>query len=206
MQHIMKLKIYILIAIINLFGINKVAGQENTLLLGVRDNVFAKIGYVHKNNWFIIAEQSLFISDIKNQVINGYTGYKSTWRNLSYKGCIYGATAYNKNYTAYGIIAEANCNTGKYFNFIAGIRPHYDSTYGYVTGYKGEACFKFHENITLKSEITNYPEYRFCIHRFKAGLIFKVFNLSVTPEISIPLKDYYENIRMLISFNYLLHL
>lgn len=62
---------------------------QRAILLGVRDNEYARIGYQDKKNWYIQVEHSVFVTKLKNQVINGYAGYKGTLKELQYNGCVY---------------------------------------------------------------------------------------------------------------------
>lgn len=49
---------------------------QGAILLGVRDNEYARIGFLDKRKWYVMAEHSVFVTKLKNQVINGYAGYK----------------------------------------------------------------------------------------------------------------------------------
>ncbi len=85
----MKIKFLFLITIlITTCSINVLA--QKAVLLGVRDNEYARIGYQDKWNWYVMVEHSVFVTKLKNQVINGYAGYKGNAQKLKYNGCLYG--------------------------------------------------------------------------------------------------------------------
>lgn len=179
---------------------------QRALLLGVRDNEYARIGYQDKKNWYILAEHSVFVTKLKNQVINGYVGYKGTLKELQYNGCVYGGVHYRGLYKMMGGMIEMKYPILSWCNVYGGIRPHYDTSYGYDTAFKAGLSFALHKAISLRGEFTSYPEYRLCEKRIKAGFDFKVMNLKVSPELSIPIENNIETIRLLMSFKYELNL
>lgn len=179
--------------------------SAQSILVGVRDNQYARIGYTCKH-WSGILEHSVFTSKFKNQVLNGYVGYQSQTGQLEYRGTLYGGFQYNKLYHSYGGMCEGKYLLTSWCYVEGGIRPHYDSSYGYETAYLGEVGFKLHQEIYLTTSYTNYPEYRLCEERIKGGLLIKVRNLEVKPELSIPVHSKMENLRFLLSFDYELKL
>lgn len=201
----MKIKFSFLIAIlITTCSINVLA--QKAVLFGVRDNEYARIGYQDKWNWYVMVEHSVFVTKLKNQVINGYAGYKGNVQKLKYNGCLYGGIHYGGMYKMMGGMAEVKYPLLSWCNMFGGIRPHYDTSYGYDTAFRAGLSFAFHKAISLRGEFTSYPEYRLCEKRIKAGLDFKVMELIVSPEISIPIEGNIETIRLLMNFRYELHL
>lgn len=178
-----------------------ITGSSQSILLGVRDNQFARIGYSH-NNLSITFEHSVFITKFKNQVLNGYLKYQGTIGQINYYGTLYSGFHYSNLYHSYGGICELKYFITPWWQIKGGIRPHYDSNYGYKTAYLGNLSFKLHHDIYLIATYSNYPEYRLCEKRVKGGLLLHVQNLEVKPEISIPINNKMENIRFLLSFNY----
>lgn len=193
-------------SLISLIIIISTSIYSQTIFMGVRDNQFVQLGYIDKQNWFVIAENSVFVTKMKNQSFNGYLGYKNAIFNINYMGCIYGGLHYNKLYNSYGGIVELDYDTFSWLRIKGGIRPHYDSDYGYRTAFLGALSFRVHEDISLQVEYSNYPEYRLCESRLKAGALFEVKRLSIKPEISVPTEGNMENIRLLMSFGYKLYL
>lgn len=177
--------------------------SAQSIILGIRDNQFARVGFFCKH-WVGILEHSAFTTKLKNQVLNGYVGYQGTFKQLEYEGTLYGGVQYNKLYHIYGGMCEGKYKLTSWFFIKVGFRPHYDSSYGYKTAYLGGCEFKLHKEIYLITSYTNYPEYRTCIDRIKGGLSLKVKNLTITPLLSIPIKNNIENIRLSISFKYIL--
>lgn len=175
---------------------------QRAILLGVRDNEYARIGFLDKRNWYLMAEHSVFVTKLKNQVINGYAGYKGNWHKLKYDGCVYGGVHYGGMFKMAGVMANVNYPVKAWCNIFGGIRPHYDTSYGYDTAFKAGLSFAVHKSISLRGEFTNYPEYRLCEKRIKAGIDFNVLGLSVSPELSVPLEGSLENIRLLMGFCY----
>lgn len=179
---------------------------QRAILLGVRDNEYARIGYKDKKNWYILAEHSVFVTKLKNQVINGYAGYKGALKELQYNGCVYGGVHYRRLYKMMGGMIEVQYPILPWCNIFGGVRPHYDSSYGYDTAFKAGLSFVLHKAISFRGEFTSYPEYRLCEKRIKVGLDFKVMNLNVSPEVSIPVESNMETTRLLMSFKYELNL
>lgn len=182
-----------------------ILGSSQSILLGVRDNQFARIGYTYRN-WSGILENSIFITKFKNQVLNGYLNYRGEIGKINYYGTLYSGFHYNNFYHSYGGICELKYSIIPWCFIRGGIRPHYDSNYGYKTAYTGNLGVKLHHDIYLLATYTNYPEYRLCNERIKGGLLLQVQNLEVQPEISIPINNKIENIRFLLSFNYKLRI
>lgn len=175
--------------------------SAQSILVGVRDNQYTRIGYAYKH-WSGILEHSVFTSKFKNQVLNGYVEYQGNTGRLEYRGTVYGGFQYNKLYHSYGGMCEGIYPLASWCYVEGGIRPHYDSSYGYETAYWGGVGFKLHREIYLTASYTNYPEYRLCEERIKGGLLIKVRNLEVKPELSIPIHSKMENLRFLLSFGY----
>ena len=177
-------------------------GLTQNVMLGVRDNQFARIGIIIKNNYFLIAEQSVLVTKLKNQFINGYIGYKGKYNKLTYSGYIYSGYQYSNRFRTYGGMVETGYDFFKYIKLYAGIRPHYDSSYGYDTAYKIGLNFLLNKSISIRGEYTSYPEFRLCEKRIKGGIDINVMNIYVSPQLSIPIDGNLENIRFLNSFNY----
>lgn len=197
----MKVKFFIFIVI--LFTVYSVdAFGQKAILLGVRDNEYARIGYQDRRNWYVIAEHSIFVTKLKNQVINGYAGYKGSLQKLEYDGCLYGGVHYGGMYKMIGGIAEAKYPVLSWCSVFGGVRPHYDTSYGYDTALRVGLSFALHKAISLRGEFTSYPEYRLCEKRIKTGFDFNVMDLKVSPELSIPIEGNLENIRLLMRFQY----
>lgn len=179
--------------------------SAQSIILGIRDNQYARLGYTHKH-WSGVIEQSVFASKFKNQVLNGYLGYNAIYKQLKYNGTIYGGVHYNKLYHSYGLKCEGNYQLTSWCHVKVGLCEHFDSSYGYETTYLGSIGFKLYKEIYLITSYTNYPEYRLCEERIKSGLILKINDLFVKPEISIPIRSKLENVRLLLSFNYKLNI
>lgn len=197
----MRMKVFLFIVFsvfvkgLNTFG-------QRALLLGVRDNEYARVGYQDRRNWYIIAEHSVFVTKLKNQTINGYAGYKGEVGKFEYNGCMYGGMNYAGLYRMAGIITEVKYPILTWCNVFGGIRPHYDTSYGYNTAFRAGLSFAIHKAISLRGELTSYPEYRLCEKRIKVGLDFRILELSVSPELSVPLEGNIENIRLMLGFRY----
>lgn len=175
---------------------------QRTLLFGMRDNEYARIGYQDRRNWYVIAEHSVFVTKLKNQAIHGYAGYKGEVRKFEYNGCMYGGLNYAGGYRMAGVMAEVDYSVLAWWKIFGGIRPHYDTAYGYDTALKAGVSFALHKDIAFRGEFTSYPEYRLCEKRIKAGLDFNVKGLKVSPEISVPVEGNLENIRLIMGFKY----
>lgn len=178
---------------------------SQSILLGVRDNQFAQIGYTQRG-WSLMLEQTFFVSKFSNQSLNGYLQYQGKASRLAYSCNIYMGMHYNNLYKSCGCLCELGFPLLPWLDINGGIRPHYDTSYGYETAFMGGIKLKLHKDVGAVLKYTNYPEYRLCEDRINAGLIFGVHNLQAKPEISIPMDGNKEYIRFLVSIKYCLEL
>lgn len=176
--------------------------SQSYVIMGIRDNSYAQIDYSYRSKYYIKAEQSLFIAKAKNQTLCLYLGYLGKYRNINYNCSIYKGIHYNNYFGTMGGFIDIKTKFWDILDFYLGLRPHYDSAYKYKTCYKIGLGLNFHKEITFVTIYQNYPEYRLCEDRINTGLKFKVNNLVVFPNISIPIHNKKEDIRLLLSFGY----
>ena len=179
--------------------------RSQSILLGVRDNQFAQIGYAQRG-WSLMIEQSVFVSKFSNQSVNGYLQYQDKVSRWTYSCSAYAGMHYGNMYKSCGCICELGFPLLSWLDINGGVRPHYDTDYGYETAFMGGIRLKLHQDIRATLEYTNYPEYRLCEDRVNAGFVFTVHNLQAKPEISIPVNGNREYIRFLVSLKYELEL
>ena len=170
--------------------------------VGLRENQYAHIRYVFKINMFADVEQSIFITHIENQYIRGCIGYQKDYNWLKGYVSAYYGMAYNNNFQNYGFKIFIEKYIGKSLGIEFLLNPHQDSYIKYKTCYEASVHYFVFNEVALYLSVTNVPEYRESINRFKPGLLFKSGNLQVKPQISIPLEGRIKNIRVLCGFEY----
>lgn len=171
--------------------------------VGLRDTRYANIGYTFLDNWNVELEHSLYSEEMKLQYVRLYASYTRSFGIVSLKAQPYIGMTYSNSYSSEGCNIEATVSPLKWLDIRGGFTPHHDSGLGYKSLYLGTLKLNINNQISIIGSYTNRPEYRMPERRIRAGLLFKVKNLSVQPELSIPAGSGEGHfIRVLASMNY----
>lgn len=171
--------------------------------IGLRDTRYVYAEYAFLKNWSAKFEQSVYSEKLDMQYFRLYFGYnKNLGRfNVSatpFYGMVYGGSYYNM-----GLKIAGDVNALKWLDVNASVAPFYDSGLKYSTLYSAGLSFNVTKEISVLGSFTNYPEYRMPEKRIRAGFRFRVKNLSVQPELSIPTSSTEgKNLRVLASMSY----
>lgn len=195
----MKLRLILLLALTTLFGYSASAQWA----VGMRDTRYINVNYTFAKNWNVKFEQSIYAEKIGFQYFRLYASYNRSFGRVSVKGEPYYGMTYNNNYRNLGLNIDGKVEALKWLAVRAGFTPHYDSGLGYKSLYAASLEFNCTKQIAVLATATNRPEYRMPENRIRGGFRFKVKNLFVQPEISIPVNgDEGRNIRFLASMGY----
>lgn len=170
--------------------------------LGLRDTRYAQLGYTYKDRWSATLEHSIYSEHFDNQKVRLYLGYHNTWNWFTLNVQPYASTLWNGNYQDVGTLLNVDLRVLHRWHVDATINPHYDTQIGYSTCYSAGTKVTVTEQVAIVAHFTNIPEYRESEKRIRAGLEFKVLNLIVTPELSVPVEGQQKTIRALCGFNY----
>lgn len=187
--------------------------EAQVIELGLRDNQFARIGYITTKNYYFGVEQSLLNVKVKEQSGRLYGGYclnKQFWNaNLS----IYGGTEYGGNWQIIGGYLRGGFSYNS-INLIGTLNPNYDTglefqlNYNVAIGYRiMEKKEDGNQSVTVNASYGNIPEFRDNVKNLRIGVKFISSNLCVQPEIAIPgINEDNTHIRVLCNFNWRLKL
>jgi len=193
-------KIYILTLI--LISSHPLFSQQ--VQLGIRDNSFAYLGYIHPAGMYINYENTMFVKSFNDQSSGIYIG--KNWENksktITLTGEVYSAAGWNMSYYNVGLKSIVNYKIAKPIDISAGAMYYYDSSIGSELCYKGEIKGYLLKGIKIIAGVTNMPVYRVTEKRACLGALFESGNLSVNPYISFPLDDSLLYTRLLMSFKY----
>lgn len=161
-------------------------------------------GYTLKNGLRFELQHSIFSEKITYQSIGIRLGYKRIFNNFQINGEIGGTSAWNGSYRTADIVATGQYRASKVIAIEAAVSPYYDSGYGYSTNYKVGCLFKISQAISIMGYYTTIPEYRKSEARLRGGFGFRVLNLYVQPNLSVPVSgdSKLKNIRTLFDFQY----
>lgn len=180
--------------------------SNKNIFLGLKDNQFGIAGFEY-NRWQFGIKQSIFSESIKNQFFQFNLGYNLPLKDYAnFTLTPYIGSAYNGNFYTTGANLLSEFYFLNKFTLYAELQPHYDSGTDYSTCYSLGGKFKITDEISLKANFENIPEYRVSEKRVKLGIIFKSNRLSVSPELSIPTENNANKIRVLCSFKYYIKL
>ena len=170
--------------------------------IGWRDTYYAQIAYQYKDTWSVKLEHSVYSEHIEYQKVRLYLGYEKDWDRVNLKIEPYFSTLWNAAYLDFGALVKSDVRVLNRWNLDATINPHYDTQAKYNTCFSAGTSVLLAEQISLIAHYSNIPEFRTPESRLRVGLSFKVQNLSLVPELSIPLEGQKKTVRVLFSFKY----
>ena len=170
--------------------------------IGFRDNRYVYGGYQFKFGVYVAVEHSIYSEHFGYQKGRLYVGYEHEWKYADLNAKIYGSTLWNGNYQDAGLLLQVLAKPFKVWTIDATLNPHYDTGIGDYINYSVGTGIKVNKEITLLAHYTTIPEYRESEKRVRVGISFKVDNLEVQPEFSVPVEGKAKNIRVLFSMRY----
>ncbi|MDE6249866.1 MAG: hypothetical protein K2M29_09190 [Paramuribaculum sp.] len=172
--------------------------------IGLQNSRYGYLGYTLKDHWNFRLRQSLFSERMRYQQIQLEAAYLGSIGHFDYSGGIYGSTEWGGDWRTGGVKIRGQFNTLKRLHINATINPHYDSEYDYTTCFSVGAEVDIIKSISILASYTTIPDYRKSEKRIHGGASFHVGQLSVTPEISIPVSssERLKQMRILTSFGY----
>lgn len=170
--------------------------------IGFRDVRYVYGGYQFKFGMYMDVEHSIFSEHIGYQKGRLNVGYKHEWKYIDLNAKIYGSSLWNGNYQDAGLLILGIAKPFKIWTVDATVNSHYDTGYGYHTCFSLGTGIKVNKNITMLAHYSTLPEYRESERRVRVGVNFKVRNLEVQPEVSVPVEGKAKTIRVLFGMKY----
>ena len=170
--------------------------------IGFRDNRYVYGGYQFKFGMYVDVEHSVYSDHFGYQKGRLYVGYEQEWKYADLNAKIYGSSLWNGNYQDAGLLLQVLAKPFKNWTVDATLNPHYDTGIGDYINYSVGTGIMVNKDITLLAHYTIIPEYRDSEKRVRVGIIFKVGNLEVKPELSVPVEGKARNMRVLFSMRY----
>ena len=188
--------------------------HAQSVVMGLRDNQYARAYYHSAKGWIAGYEQSLLNTKLEEQSGRIFTGYEFKRESWDVKAVAYCGSEYTGLWQAYGAWMEGAYQLhGFYFNAV--INPHYDTGLDFSFCYQAEVGVslwkkqKNNQKVEICVSYGNIPEYRMTVNSLRAGMKFISRNLWVKPIISLPIanSDYGQNyVRVLCSFGWCFNL
>lgn len=171
---------------------------------GMRNTRYIFGSYSMSNGLRFEINHSLFSEKLGYQAVGARIGYTRSSGIFSYGAHADASTAWNGSYRIVGATIHGMIAPGKIFFAEAALNPHYDSGYGYNTCFKIGVGANITRQISIMAAYTTIPEYRKSDKRLRGGFGFKVKNLYVQPNLSVPVQgeSKLKNIRVLFDFSY----
>lgn len=198
MKHNFLIIFFALLSIINV----EARDANKSISVGVENNKYIIADYVY-DKFDIGIKHSVFSESFKNQYFQFNLGYTQSIG----KYCQLSATpsfgsVYNGDYYILKGTITGKVFAHKRVTFLADLQPHYDSGLSYSTYYRFGTLINVFKEVSLKLAYTDIPEYRMPEKRINAGVLFRSGNLSILPELSIPVNENVHKVRLLCSFRY----
>lgn len=172
------------------------------LFVGLRDTKYVYGGYLFECGMNTCLEHSVYSDKFAFQKVRLNIGYTHKWNNINMRIKTYMSTLWNGAYQDYGLQVGADYFMIDWWGISGTVNTHYDSGLRYETCYLIGTTFNVNEHISFLANYTTIPEYRKSEKRIRGGVAFKVGGLKVIPEISIPIKEQINTIRLLCSMEY----
>ena len=205
------MKRFVLTIVVLSIVIEKLNAQS--IAIGLRDNQFANIGYVFKQNITVGYEQSLLNVKLKEQSGRLFVGYNYNNGNWLFSSLLYTGGEYSGNWKVYG---GDICTTFCYKRLaLSGtLNPNYDTGLAFQLNYNVAALFNLWlakgdlgEQVGATMSYGNIPEFRDNVENLRIGLKFECGKLWVHPEIVFPnVRGENKHIRVLCNMGFLIPL
>lgn len=170
--------------------------------LGLRDTYYARLGYTFSGPFSATIEHSLYSEHFINQKARIYFSYDNEWEGFAVSVSPYFSSVWNAQYQDFGAIMRAAVRVIPRCNLDGILNAHFDTQIGYCTCYSFGAEVEVNAHIAVIAHLTNIPEFRMPEKRARIGLSFNVQNLTVSPELSLPLEDKMKTVRVLCGFSF----
>lgn len=171
---------------------------------GLCNTRFVYGAYTFADHYRVALRHSVFSEKIGFQQIGLSAEYFGNVSKFDYNIKIYGATAWNGDYQQAAAVASLTYSPLSLLHLTGRINPLYDTGYKYKTCFSLGAAVDLNKSIDVRTSYTTIPDYRKSEKRVHAGFGLRSGQLSVIPEVSIPVagEQKYKNLRVLVSLNY----
>lgn len=190
-------------------SVNILMAQTNRIAM--RDSRFLQFQHVFFKHMPLMLEHSIYSEKISLQHFRLYAGYKHQFVNnhLRLQCLAYWGSTHNGMYQDYGafVAASYHFDSDDNYSLHATLNPHYDTGLNYKTCCSFETYVGVFKVAALYLAFSNIPEFRQPEDRIRAGVRLRIQSLahgtlSVCPQMSIPLQQRYEKIRLHVNFAY----
>lgn len=199
-----KLYILLLTGILCCSVFNSHAESSSGFYAGLRNTRYIYGGYRFSDNFKVELNHSLFSEKIGYQAVGAKFGYARSIAKFDLGASVSGSTAWNGSYGIVSGAIDVRYNPLNVLSFEGTLSPLYDSGYGYNTCFSVGAAVNITRQINIMARYTTIPDYRKSEKRIRGGFGFKVKNLYVEPNVSVPVSgsEKFKNLRVLVNFNY----
>jgi len=171
--------------------------------IGLHNTRYVQVGYLFESGLDVTLEHSLYSEHMSYQRGRVYAGYGYDWDDIaSVSGKVYASTVWNRKYQDAGALVKGEVKLMKCWSVDATLNPHYDTDLHYMTCYAVGTSVKVMPDMAVTAHYSTLPEFRESEKRLNVGILCKVANLQVMPEISIPANSQQKTIRVLCSMRY----
>ena len=172
--------------------------------IGMRNSYYGFVGASIDNKWGGMIEHSIYPQHPEKQYFRGWIF--SNYQLMDFMDIRYSAFSgmtYNESFYDFGVRADARLYLiGEHLQLFGIFQPFYDSFWGEEMGYLCSVQSMFAKEVGAFISFKNLPDYRRAEKRYSAGLLFRVKNLFVSPEISIPTGRDFRSERTTLYFIY----
>lgn len=182
---------------------NEGSSSNKEIFAGMKNSRYAFVGGSYKN-FGLSLESSIFVQKANQQYGRIAAFYKSPLAfNLNVYYALFAGIRYDGAY--YDVGGKLNINGSWIENRIgldATMQISNDSEIGTIYAYELRGILRILSETALFAGTRTIPEFRMKEHRGFAGISFTSGNLSVCPEVSIPLSGKLQLSRISVSFIY----
>ncbi len=199
-----KFHILLTVCLLCLSAGNTRAESSSEFSVGLRNTRYIYGGYKFCDNFKVEINHSLFSEKIGYQAVGAKFGYSRTLSKFDLGASVSGSTAWNGSYGTVSGAVDLRYTPLNVLSFGGTLSPWYDSGYGYKTCFSIGASVNITSQINVMARYTTIPDDRRAERRVRVGFGFKVKNLYVEPNVSVPVSgsEKFKNMRVLINLNY----
>lgn len=168
--------------------VNLSANESFSYLMGMRNNRYVFAGVEYAARFGIAVENSVFTQGTEKQYIRVEPFYRwNLGEGLVGNYALYAGMRYDQDYYDVGARLDVLWQHYRYLQVGGSLMPFYDSSLKGLVGYQAYVQSFLLKEIGVFVGAKNLPDFRNVERRYMAGLEIESGNLSVRPEVSVPM-------------------
>ena len=168
--------------------VNLSANESFSYLLGMRNNHYVFVGVEYASRFGIAVENSVFTQGMEKQYVRVEPFYRwNLGEGLVGNYALYAGMRYDQDYYDVGARLDVLWQSYRYLQVGGTLMPFYDSSLKGLVGYQAYVQSFLLKEIGVFVGAKNLPDFRNVERRYMAGLEIESGNLSVRPEVSVPM-------------------